>query len=665
MKRVLRFCLPLLLLLAFANGFAQEKTLEQLLALPDDTAKVSKLSAYYDGIKRKEPEKARALARSILDLGKKLRYEKGIASGYAHLGYLDVIAGENRSAIGYYTEAIPHYKKAGDNSGLAVCYGSMANAFSGLGKNDSSMIHRMGAISLLEKMKATPSFSRKDIRMLSLQYYNLAVDYANSLKDDDKALSYYKKSEEMARQCNDTVMIVTALNGVTRRLANKQQFKDALSEAKEALRLAQSSGDVFLLTQAYNGYATALDVSGRLDEAGEAARLAIRYAEESGDFSQYMMSATTYSSILRQKGDYGTLKTFLEKVLQKTGKKDNIEFSAEIYGFLAEANYKLGNYQPAYDQLYQKLVFNDSILNVENHRIMADMEFRYQTAQKEKALSQNQLQLAQKDLQLQKNRQYMYYTGAGLVVALLIAALFFARYRHRQRMHQKEIQSLQQQKEIQLLQALMQGEEKERSRIAKDLHDGVAGMLAAVKMHLSADPEAASTTGYTRAVDLLNEATTEVRKTAHNLMPEVLLKYGLDTALRRYCSNISSASLQVHYYFIGEEQRYRDSFELSVYRIVQELLNNIFKHSRATEASVQLSIQGTVLSLSIEDNGIGFSKQPAQTGGMGLDSLKHRIHALNGNIEVNAETGGGVNAYLEFDTMGLRMSKAKAEPLVQ
>ena len=98
-----------------------------------------------------------------------------------------------------------------------------------------------------------------------------------------------------------------------------------------------------------------------------------------------------------------------------------------------------------------------------------------------------------------------------------------------------------------------------------------------------------------------------------------------------------------------------------MYRIVQELLNNIFKHSKATEASVQLSVQDNLLSISIEDNGIGFPKQPAQAGGMGLDALKHRIRALNGNMELNAETGGGVNAYLEFDTEGLRKPGIKTE----
>jgi signal transduction histidine kinase len=147
-------------------------------------------------------------------------------------------------------------------------------------------------------------------------------------------------------------------------------------------------------------------------------------------------------------------------------------------------------------------------------------------------------------------------------------------------------------------------------------------------------------------------------------MPEVLLQHGLDKALHRYCANISSASLQVYYYFVGEEQRFVASFELSVYRIVQELLNNIFKHSKANEANVQLSMQESVLSISIEDNGIGLPKNPAQSSGMGLESLKRRIDALNGNMELSTEDGGGVYAYLEFSTEGLQRKNIEEEDVL-
>ena len=110
----------------------------------------------------------------------------------------------------------------------------------------------------------------------------------------------------------------------------------------------------------------------------------------------------------------------------------------------------------------------------------------------------------------------------------------------------------------------------------------------------------------------------------------------------------------VQYDSWGELKRYNGSFELSVYRIVQELLNNIIKHSKATQAIVQMSVNGSALSITVEDNGIGFSSQKFE--GMGIKSVKSRISALNGKMEMETGPGNGVSAYLEFDTTGLEVT---------
>ena len=334
-----------------------------------------------------------------------------------------------------------------------------------------------------------------------------------------------------------------------------------------------------------------------------------------------------------------------------------------IYDTLSVITESEGRYKDALaykkaSQQYQSLLQKET-----NDRMFSELEVKYQSAEKEKALSRKSLQLAQKDLQLQKNRYYMYYALAALVVCLLIVTLLVIQYRHRRRLHQNEMKTLQQQRELQLLQALMQGEEKERSRIAKDLHDGVAGMLAAVKMHFSSIPTASELNeaeGYRQGMRLLNEATHEIRKTSHNLMPEVLLQHGLDEALRRYCNSINnSKAVQIEYDSWGEIDRFTDSFELSVYRIVQELVNNIIKHSRATEAMVQLTQQNDLLSISIEDNGVGFSSENSAEG-MGLRSLQSRIKAMNGKMEMQASAKTGVSAYLEFEIADLKKEMTAA-----
>jgi signal transduction histidine kinase len=328
-----------------------------------------------------------------------------------------------------------------------------------------------------------------------------------------------------------------------------------------------------------------------------------------------------------------------------------------IYKGLSEAYEKMANYKNAHDYYKKYIASRDTIEGEITKKQIAELEVQYQTAQKEKTIVQKNLDVARKEMQLQKSRQMSLYSIGSAMVALMLALLVFFHFRSKRKLDQKQLQTMKQEKEIHLLQALMQGEEKERSRIAKDLHDGVAGILAAVKMHFNSiafqDGSVLHSEGFRQGISLLDEASREVRKTSHNLMPEVLLRYGLDEALRRYCINISNDRvLKVQYDSWGEMLRFDSSFELSVYRIVQELLNNIMKHSKANSAIVQMSLQNHILSLTIEDNGIGFHDE-LQKDGMGLQSLQSRVKAMNGRVEVESGSGEGVSAYLEFNTVDL------------
>jgi len=634
--------------LASAVAYSQDADLQKLMASPDDTIKVTKLSALAKGLLSKDRKQARELAVAVIDLSKKLKYNEGIGNGYSVLAVADFSDGKQRAAIPNFMASADYYRKAKNDMGEAKSLGNLAGAYIAIGNTDSSIYYRLTAIALLEKNKESASCQTR--HTLSMQYHNLATNYQNLLKQTDKSIAYYRKAESIARPCNDTFMLVNTLGAITETIANTDA-KQAFIAAEEALRLAKPTNNDALLAHGYQSYAIALIASNRVDEAITPALQAIEFADRAQDFIRYISASITYSQALEKKKDYRSQITVLEKLLQKVSENEQVQFLSDIYRPLAEAQYKVGNYKAAYDYSAKNTLFKDSIVKLENNRIMADMEFRYQTAQKEKELSGKQLKIAQKDLELQKSQQYILYSIGAAVLALLLATIIYIVFKNKRKQHQRQLKTMQQEKELQLLQALMQGEEKERSRIAKDLHDGVAGMLAAIKMHLSTgDENAANNNATTQAILLLDEATMEVRKTSHNLMPEVLLRHGLNEAIRRYCSNISNATLEVKYYFVGDDQRYVESFELSVYRIVQELLNNVFKHSKATETIVQMSIQPSQLSISIEDNGIGISKELLKSGGMGLGSLRYRIGALNGNLELQTESGMGVNAYLEFAT---------------
>ena len=181
-------------------------------------------------------------------------------------------------------------------------------------------------------------------------------------------------------------------------------------------------------------------------------------------------------------------------------------------------------------------------------------------------------------------------------------------------------------------------------------------MIAAAKMHFSSLSSTISpileSKGYVQGMDLLENASIQVRRTSHNLMPEILLENGLEKAIDRYCTSISNRSLQLLFIPLGNINRFNAGFELALYRIVQELINNIIRHSKATQALLQLSQNQNILTLSVEDNGDGFLTENI-TDGTGLGSIRKRVNALTGHLEICSQINKGTQVYLEFELRNL------------
>src|SRR5690606_21171255 len=148
---------------------------------------------------------------------------------------------------------------------------------------------------------------------------------------------------------------------------------------------------------------------------------------------------------------------------------------------------------------------------------------------------------------------------------------------------------------------------------------------------------------FEKSYELIDTASEEVRRIAHNLMPEGLMKLGLMPALRDMCSNISAGKLlQVKLQSYGMEARLNASTEIMLFRIVQELLNNIIKHAQATKAIVQFNLEADQLTVTVEDNGHGFDlKDTGKNKHTGLDSIKSRVDYLNGTISIDSEAEVG------------------------
>jgi signal transduction histidine kinase len=604
------------------------------------------LLAEINGIRYKDLKRAKRLCGEAIQ---KAGPDKVIAGRLWNLyGSLYWQSGNLEEGIYCHRMARQNYLDAKDTGRAAYSLSEIGIYLYYAGLRDSVMHYYLQSV---EEMKPLKQYSK-----LPVVFYHIGVFFSDQ-KNYEKGRYYYSRGLASARENKDSSVLINLLFGLGRLANTAKEWKLAARYLGESLQVAEALKRTQLAAMVSTDLSIAFLQARQLDSALYFGNKAMNYALASRNISTYVKACINMAEAYEITGQEKERMAVLRKALAQEKEIKNVVFAGGVYKWLADASYKLGAYKQAYDYLQNLNQVNDSTAEINAKRLNTELEARYQAAQKEK-------ELAQREIQLQKTRQVLLFTLGVAFIVLLLAALLYFVYRHKNRMHQQALKTIRQEKEIQLLQAVMQGEEKERSRIAKDLHDGVAGMLAAVKMQLSSLTTfftgVENNSGYRQAMEMLNDVSHEVRKTAHNLMPEVLTRYGLDEALRRYCANISSEQhLRVEYDFLGTPTRFAGSFELSVYRIVQELLTNVMKHSRASEAIVQVSQQQDGLFITVEDNGIGFPGHDADDEGMGLHSLRSRVDALHGKIDLVNNGQRGVSAYLEFD-----ITEFKKEPVL-
>ncbi len=261
-----------------------------------------------------------------------------------------------------------------------------------------------------------------------------------------------------------------------------------------------------------------------------------------------------------------------------------------------------------------------------------------------------QISTYQKEI-LFKDKINKYYIALILAVGLLFALLLYAyrqRSKHmlqRENLHQLALEQERQNTKINMLTALLDGQEQERSRIARDLHDGLGGLLSGTKLQLSlaGEPENKDfQLKMDKGIKHLDMAVDELRRVAHNLTPDLLEKYGLLEALKDYAARMSNQELEVDVQFLHYENKLSSEQQLIIYRIIQELVNNAIKHANPSQIIIQIVEEEKQYHITVEDDGIGFDNSMIKNNKTaGLFNIQSRVDFLKGNLQVQSELGQG------------------------
>lgn len=453
----------------------------------------------------------------------------------------------------------------------------------------------------------------------------------------DKALEYYDKAVSLVRSPDYETenLLWTYVNMFDAYLyrGEKEKARRILLKAEELL---EKIPEKKLAGIFYKNKAKFLNLEGNYTEALRSIDAGMQIATEYNFYWDFVSLKYEKAQIYKTSGNWQSAKTELEELLSDPRGTALGKSHLALINELSDIEARLGNYSRAYELMQNHKKLNDSISAMDFKQQLADMETRYRTAEKEQEIV----------LLESKNRLHRtLFFGAILFTVLLILWIWYA-WSTRKRRNEKDALMQRQQREIDVSKALMDGEEQERKRLARDLHDGLVGRVTGLKMNVERIARDSRQKELPDVVAELETVITELRHTAHNLEPSVLKNQGLEEAIRHFCQSLQSPKTAISFYANGLSAVSDKNLQLSVYRIVQELVTNAIRHAEATQIILQCSAENRFLLIEIEDNGKGFNPDTVSRN-MGLNNLEARVKSIGGTMKIDSRPGEGTQIQIE------------------
>lgn len=473
---------------------------------------------------------------------------------------------------------------------------------------------------------------------LGYLYSNIAV-LLGETNNDDKQIEYLQKSYKLLDENKDERFIATIASNLGLGYYHKQDTVNAYRWSEKALELSELSNDLLAKTQAY---LTLSFVEKSLDKSLQYAEQAVQYADELQDKTHQARAYYRYANILNQLEQPEKALQYAEQsvsIAQEIG--DGITLPKASY-IAATITYNQGQKERAADYYRVYATWKDSVSSAENTREINEINTKYETKKKEK-------QIAEQELKIQKQQSDLLLAilGGALLISVLGGVFVYNR-----KVQQSRLKELQQEKEKAILNSFILGEERERKRISHELHDGVAAMIGAAKMslesipHLSRDKQMEQ---FSKVKQILENTHAGVRHIAHNLLPTVLEKEGLIPATKHFVSEINETRLVKISVTDNNSkaEQHSKQLQLMLFRIIQELVNNIVKHSQAQNAEIIFSEFQNNLQIEVTDDGVGYDDK-IDSKSQGLYSISQRLKSIGGNFKISKIKSGGTQAKIEL-----------------
>lgn len=608
-------------------------SLEQLLATKKLTD-AEKIQLYYDlswSYKNINVKRSIDFGKKGLVLAQKTKDLKKEASFYYNIGTAYYVGGIHDTAMMYLEKARPIADKLNNYRQQSSIYNTYANSYNVQSLYELALENYFAAVKILE--------DHNDTQGQAVLYYNIGNVYQR-IENFEQAFKYFSITEQLATETDNQDILAGVYVSLSTVAFHRREPKEvSVDYARKAAEISKKKGDRYRENFAIQALAQVYCDHDDYVAAEPVALEALTMARELGFSNLITPALATLSNVYLQQKHYAQSAELANEALAMDSTDYNI--TKTVYANLAVANAYLG-----YPELTDKYMDNYSTVseryaNESYQKSLSGMEVKYETEKKE-------LKIAA----LEKQRELHSWLGVAGAALLLIALAFaFVRYRlavSKRKLAEGTALRLEQEKQLVAAQATLEGEVAERSRLARDLHDGLGSMLSAVKINLpqvkgNAVLETVDVSRFQKALGMLDDSIQELRRVAHHMMPESLLRYGLKVSLSDFCAAIPIA----RFHYFGDEVRLPGNLEVMVYRCIHELVNNALKHAQASNINVQLVQEEDRLSFTVQDDGKGFDKAQVAEG-MGLQNIRQRVAAFQGEMH-SYSSGQGTETHVELE----------------
>lgn len=632
-----------------------------LQTMPNDSSKVNTAIRIAELYEYTMPDSAMHFFSIAEDLAKQISYWNGLGKAIHYKGFVYDMKGMYAEAFLQAESAIKYYTDAGNKRSVGTCYNLMGTINIRVGRYEEAAQYIL---------KASEIFADLNLEYeLTTTYVNLSNVY-ESLKQYNIALQYAHQAIANSRIALDTSNLFSGYINLSVLYLKLQMPDSMLYVLKQCESLLSDRMAPHEFTLFHNNLGMYYQYIQEYDQALAEKLKSLDYARKSKVLYEIANSLLAVSEILYHKNSYNQSNRY---ALEALGMAESIgmeELQRKGAYIIAKNYMNTGKFEEATKWLEKHKILSENQLNETIQKNSAYLEARFRVEQKSRQIADLELLKAENLLFIGKQKSDLRLRNILLLIACVLLAFFIWFYRQllkskvqqqrisEQAMKIKEVEmdNVRKTAKSKLLEAALQGQEMERKRLARELHDGIGNTIVAIRLKLEQsiyskvqNPELIQS-----GLAMLTYAGKEIRHMAHNLTPEILLRNELEIALQMYFDQtmaLQPVNIQLQYSNAVPDTSIDIGLKTDILRILQELIVNSIKHGEADHIEVQVFIEESEIHLRVRDNGTGFDPEHLVSKGLGLKSLSDRVEKWSGAFKINSKPHQGTEVLVQLSTI--------------